>query len=168
VVYVIPSDRHVNVTETEIDLRADTRGRPKPSVDMLMSSAAEVFGEGLVAIVLTGMGSDGAEGARAVRQAGGTVIIQDPESAEFGGMPGSLAPNTVDIVADLERIGPILGELLAGVPVREEGAREEEERSLQEFLDGLKERHGVDFTSYKTPTTCGASSAAWSPRTRGP
>ncbi len=152
VVYVIPSDRHVNVTETEIDLRADTRGRPKPSVDMLMSSAAEVFGEGLVAVVLTGMGSDGAEGARAVRQAGGTVIIQDPETAEFGGMPGSLAPNTVDIVADLERIGPILGELLAGVPVREEGAREELERSLQEFLDGLKERHGVDFTSYKTPT----------------
>ncbi|QIN83938.1 PAS domain-containing protein [Rubrobacter tropicus] len=152
VVYVIPSDRHVNVTPSEIDLRVDTKGRPKPSVDMLMSSAAEVFGEGLVAVVLTGMGSDGAEGARAVRQAGGTVVVQDPETAEFGAMPGSLAPNTVDIVADLERIGPILGELLAGVPVREERVREEEEQSLQDFLEGLKERHGVDFTSYKTST----------------
>ena len=149
VVYVVPSNRHVNVTPTEINLRADTKGRPKPSVDMLMSSAAGVFGEGLIAVVLTGTGSDGAEGARAVRQAGGTVIIQDPETAEFGGMPGSLAPNTVDIVADLERVGPIVGELLGGVPVEEEGA---EGASLQRFLEGLKEHHGVDFTSYKTPT----------------
>jgi two-component system CheB/CheR fusion protein len=149
VVYVIPSNRHVNVTPSEIDLQANTKGRPKPSVDMLMSSAAGVFGEGLIAVVLTGTGSDGAEGARAVRQAGGTVIIQDPETAEFGGMPGSLAPNTVDIVADLERVGPIVGELLGGATVEEEGA---EEASLQRFLEGLKERHGVDFTSYKTPT----------------
>ena len=148
VVYVIPSNRHVNVTPSEIDLQANTRGRPKPSVDMLMSSAAGVFGEGLIAVVLTGTGSDGAEGARAVRQAGGTVIIQDPETAEFGGMPGSLAPNTVDIVADLERVGPIVGELLGGVVVEEEA----EEASLERFLEGLKERHGVDFTSYKTPT----------------
>ncbi|CAA9484928.1 MAG: Multidomain signal transduction protein including CheB-like methylesterase, CheR-like methyltransferase and BaeS-like histidine kinase [uncultured Rubrobacteraceae bacterium] len=149
VVYVIPSNRHVNVTPSEIDLQANTKGRPKPSVDMLMSSAAGVFGEGLIAVVLTGTGSDGAEGARAVRQAGGTVIIQDPETAEFGGMPGSLAPNTVDIVADLQRVGPIVGELLGGVLVEEEGA---EEASLQRFLEGLKERHGVDFTSYKAPT----------------
>jgi len=149
VVYVIPSNRHVNVTPSEIDLRVDSQGRPKPSIDMLMSSAAGVFGEGLIAVVLTGTGSDGAEGARAVRQAGGTVIIQDPKTAEFGGMPGSLAPNTVDIVADLERVGPILGELLGGVPVEEEAA---EEASLQLFLERLKGRHGVDFTGYKTPT----------------
>jgi two-component system, chemotaxis family, CheB/CheR fusion protein len=152
VVYVIPADRHVNVTDHEIDLRVDSQGRPKPSVDLLMRSSAEVFGERLIAVVLTGTGSDGAEGARAVRQGGGTVIIQDPETAEFGGMPGSLAPNTVDIIAELERIGPILGELLAGTDVPEGRAREDEERSLARFLDSLKHRYGVDFTSYKTPT----------------
>lgn len=152
VVYVIPSDRHVNVTDSEIDLRVDSKGRPKPSVDLLMSSAAGVFGEGLIAVVLTGTGSDGAEGARAVHREGGTVVIQDPVTAEFGGMPGSLAPNTVDIVADLDRIGPILGELLAGVPVREEELRKEEAQDLKDFLVGLKKYYGVDFTSYKTPT----------------
>lgn len=152
VVYVIPSDRHVNVTDSEIDLRVDSKGRPKPSVDLLMSSAAGVFGEGLIAVVLTGTGSDGAEGARAVHRAGGTVVIQDPATAEFGGMPGSLAPNTVDIVAELDRIGPILGELLAGVPVREEQVRKEEELDLRHFLGDLKEQYGVDFTSYKTST----------------
>ncbi len=101
VVFVVPANRHVNITHSAVDLMVDTHGRPKPSVDLLMSSAAEVYGERLIAVVLTGMGTDGAEGARAVRKAGGTVVVQDPETARFGGMPGSLAPNTVDIVADL-------------------------------------------------------------------
>lgn len=152
VVYVVPANRHVNVTDSEIDLRADTQGPPKPSVDLLMKSAAQVFGERLIAVVLSGTGSDGAEGARVVRAAGGTVIIQNPETAEFGGMPGSLAPNTVDIVADLDRIGPILGELLDGSVVREEQAQKDEKESLGRFLEGLKTRYGVDFTSYKSPT----------------
>ncbi len=152
VVYVVPANRHINVTDSEIDLRVDSAGRPKPSVDLLMSSAAEVFGERLIAVVLTGTGSDGAEGARAVRKSGGTVVIQDPNTAEFGGMPGSLAPNTVDIVADLGRIGPIVAELLSGAAVREETAHEDEKRALERFLGELREHHGVDFTSYKTPT----------------
>lgn len=153
VVYVIPSNHHVNVTDHAIEVRVDGGGRPKPSVDLLMSSAAQTFGEGLIAVVLSGTGSDGAEGARLVRKAGGTVIIQDPKSAAFGGMPGSLAPNTVDIVADLDRIGPILVELLSGsLAAHEEKIREDEASSLRLFLEGLKERHGVDFTSYKAPT----------------
>ncbi len=138
VVYVIPSNRHVNVTDHAINLQVDGQGRPKPSVDLLMSTAAEVFGEGLIAVVLSGTGSDGAEDARLVHKAGGTVIIQDPHTAAFGGMPGSLAPNTVDIVADLDRVGPILGELLSGMRAGDENVQEDNERSLQLFLEGLR------------------------------
>ncbi|MDN5696943.1 MAG: hypothetical protein L0G70_03080 [Rubrobacter sp.] len=134
-VFVVPADRHVNITDQTIDL--------------LMSSAAHVFGEGLVSIVLSGTGSDGAEGARAVKRAGGTVIIQDPETAEFPGMPRSLAPNTVDIVARLEDMGQILGELLAGGAVSTE---KEEQEPLEDFLEELRQRHGLDFKSYKEPT----------------
>ena len=76
VVSVVPSNRQVTVMDSEIDLRVDSKGRPKPSVDLLMSSAARVFGEGLIAVVLTGTGSDGAEGARAVHRQGGTVVIR--------------------------------------------------------------------------------------------
>lgn len=75
VVFVVPANRHVNVTDSEIDLRVDSAGRPKPSIDLLLSSAAEVIGERLIAIILTGTGSDGAAGAAAVKKAGGTVII---------------------------------------------------------------------------------------------
>ncbi len=67
-------------------------------------------------------------------------------------MPGSLAPNTVDIVAGLDRIGAVLGDLLSGVEVPEGRPQAEERRALERFLEGLREHHGVDFTSYKVPT----------------
>ncbi len=153
VVFVVPANRHVNITDSEIELSEDSSSkRPMPSIDRLMQTAAAVFGERLIAVVLSGTGSDGKEGARFVRQSGGTVVIQDPQSAEFGGMPGSLAPNTVDIIARLDRIGPVLWELISQIEVSEQQAPEDERRSLAQFLEHLRDQYGVDFTSYKTPT----------------
>jgi two-component system CheB/CheR fusion protein len=62
-VYVVPSNRHVSITDSHVGLSENSSGRPMPSVDLLMSSAAEVFGERLIAVVLSGTGSDGTEGA---------------------------------------------------------------------------------------------------------
>ena len=152
VVFVVPANRHVNITDSEIGLQIDSAGRPKPSVDLLMGTAAGVYGERLIAVVLTGTGSDGTSGARLVSEAGGTVIIQNPETAEFGGMPGSLAPNTVDIVADLGEIGRILRDLVARSEVTDEEPRENEKVSLRRFLEGLREGYGVDFGNYKAST----------------
>ena len=95
VVYVVPSNQHVEINDHEVSLADDSSHRPKPSVDLLLGSAAQVFGENLYAVVLTGTGSDGADGARLVKEAGGTVIIQNPETASYPGMPLSLAPTTV-------------------------------------------------------------------------
>ncbi len=152
VVFVVPANHHINITDHEIALTTAPGGHPKPSVDLLLSSAAEVYGERLVAVVLTGTGSDGSEGARAVHKAGGTVIVQNPETARFGGMPGSLAPNTVDIVSDLDRIGPLLGTLVSGVRISEGEPSQDGWETLDEFLDELREAHGLDFRSYKKPT----------------
>ncbi|MGI8911929.1 MAG: chemotaxis protein CheB [Rubrobacteraceae bacterium] len=152
VVFVVPANRHVNVSDSEIELVEDGAGRPMPSVDRLMESAAGIYGECLIAVVLTGTGTDGTQGARAVRRAGGTVVVQDPESAEFRGMPASIGPNTVDIVARLDRIGVVLRDLLSGVEADEGPGPEEERQSLEQFLEELREQRGMDFTSYKTPT----------------
>jgi two-component system CheB/CheR fusion protein len=65
VVFVVPADRHVSVTDTEVCLQQDEHGRPKPSIDLVFESAAEVYGDRLVAVVMTG--SDGSDGARAVK-----------------------------------------------------------------------------------------------------
>jgi two-component system chemotaxis response regulator CheB len=74
-IYVVPSNRHVTIKDGHIELEGDHRDRPRPSVDLLLSSAAHVYGERLIAVILTGTGSDGAGGAVDVKQAGGTVII---------------------------------------------------------------------------------------------
>ena len=149
VVFVVPASWHVEITEHDLHLRLDAAGGPKPSVDLLFRSAAEVFGEGLIAVVLTGTGSDGAAGARSVKEAGGTVVIQNPDTASFPSMPQSLAPTTVDIVAELDRIGPILHELLIGAYT---AAPEGSDRTLSALLDQLRERSGIDFSAYKMPT----------------
>ena len=149
VAFVVPADRHVEVTDHELSLSDDSTGPPKPSVNLLLTSAAEVFGEGLVAVILTGTGSDGAVGAAAVKQAGGTVIIQNPETARFPGMPRSLAPAVVDIVAELHDIGPIIARLVAGEDVASPAP--EVERELQAVLHDLRVLRGVDFTSYRMP-----------------
>ena len=94
VVYVVPPNRNVEINDHAIGVQEDREPGPKPSVNLLLRSAAESFGERLIAVILSGSGSDGAAGASAVKQAGGTVIIQDPDTASFPGMPASLAPTS--------------------------------------------------------------------------
>ncbi len=149
VVYVIPANRNVEITDHAVSLREDSVGLSKPSIDLLLTTAAQVFGEGLIAVILTGAGTDGAAGARAVKNAGGTVIIQSPETAAFPSMPLSLAPTTVDIVANLENIGALLRGLLVG---SYQISRPDKDRDLRSLLEQLRERSGIDFGSYKLPT----------------
>ena len=176
-IYVIPADRNVEVTNHELRLHADGPGRrPMPSINLLLSSAARTFAERLIAVILTGTGSDGASGAYQVKAAGGIVIIENPETAAYPALPASLAPTTVDFVADLERIGPLLSEILTKavmplplVSIADEGEqgagaaaldgvapRELEalpnNRSLRRLLKQVQEHTNIDFSQYKLPT----------------
>ena len=150
VVYVVPADRHVEVTDHAVRLHGNgLEQRPKPSVDRLLRTAAGVFGERLIAVVLTGTGSDGASGAHAVKAAGGMVVIQNPATAAYPGMPASLAPTTVDLVADVERIGPLLFDLLTQPHDLTQPAAVE---TVQILLEQVREHNGVDFRQYKLAT----------------
>src|SRR5918998_1329208 len=86
-VYVVPTDRDVEISDHRVNVHSATISRAKPSVDRLLISAAHVFREGLFAVILTGTGIDGAAGAQAVKAYGGTVVIENPATARFPGMP---------------------------------------------------------------------------------
>ncbi|TNC29105.1 chemotaxis protein CheB [Amycolatopsis alkalitolerans] len=85
----------------------------RPSADLLFESVAGAYGPRAIACVLTGTGSDGAMGVRAVKDRGGTVIVEDPESAEFRGMPdAAVATGAVDFVLPLGEISTVISGLV--------------------------------------------------------
>jgi two-component system, chemotaxis family, CheB/CheR fusion protein len=146
-IYVVPANKHVKIAEGHVLLESNHTERPTPSVDRLLTSAAEAYGEHLIAVILTGSGSDGAAGAVAVKNAGGQVIIQNPKTAPYPSMPLSLPPTAVDHVVEIERIGPLLFELLKGVSVPIE---EKAEDPLREILLQVSSHTDIDFRNYKT------------------
>src|SRR5664280_717819 len=149
VIFVVPSNRLVELSHGDLRLHAARAGAVAPSIDGLFESAADVFGPGLIAVILTGSGSDGSAGAWHVKKAGGAVVIENPATAMFPSMPSSIPPALVDATADLDSIGPVLTQLLAAGNPPAEGREHEE---LRELLDRIHERSGIDFGSYKPAT----------------
>lgn len=87
----------------------------KPAVDPLFRSVADVFGAGTLAVVLTGMGTDGAKGTVAVANVGGSVIAQDAETSVVWGMPGAAAAaGTCSGILPIGEIGPRIARMLTG------------------------------------------------------
>ena len=149
VIFVVPSNRLVEISHGDLRLHAARAGAVAPSIDVLFESAASVFGPGLIAVILTGSGSDGSVGAWHVKKAGGTVVIENPATAMFPSMPSSIAPSLVDATADLDSIGSILCDLLAAGNPPAEGPDHDE---LRHLLERIHERSGIDFSSYKSAT----------------
>lgn len=151
-IYVVPANRHVLINDHKVEVQEDRlkRTRPRPSVDALLSTAAEVYGERLLAVILTGSGSDGALGAVDAKNAGGTVIVQDPQTARYPSMPLALPPTIVDFEVPVEQIGSLLYDLLTGanVPLTEERT----EDVLREILEHVSRQASMDFRPYKTST----------------
>src|SRR5262249_28153202 len=112
-VYVIPPDRRVQLIDHQISAEEfdEPRGKRAP-IDLFFRSVAERVGDGF-AVVLSGAGSDGAIGARAVKEAGGIILVQDPQEAEYASMPRSvIATGVADFVLPARDLAQRLVELL--------------------------------------------------------
>jgi two-component system, chemotaxis family, CheB/CheR fusion protein len=151
-VYVVPANRQVSIEDGHVDVQteATNRTRPRPSVDLLFASAARAYGDRLIAVILTGSGSDGAAGAVEVKNAGGTVLVQNPQTARFPSMPLALPPCIIDSEAELEQIGPLLYDLLTGLTLPH--AEEKTDEVLRQILIHISHQAALDFRPYKTST----------------
>lgn len=117
--YVAPGGRHMRVRRKDGPVIAIDDGAPinfcRPSVDPLFSSAAQYWGSAALALVLTGMGHDGTEGAADVVGAGGSVIAQDEPTSVVWGMPGSVAhAGLCSAILPLDEIAPKIVRLFLG------------------------------------------------------
>jgi two-component system chemotaxis response regulator CheB len=115
-VYVGPTEKHLIVGATGIAFDdSDPVNSQKPAADFLFKSAAEQYGGSLVSVVLTGMGNDGAEGTRFVKNSGGITIAQDEATSMIFGMPqAAVETGCVDMVLPLNEIARKLTELTGG------------------------------------------------------
>jgi two-component system chemotaxis response regulator CheB len=119
-IYLAPGGRHMRVVRhgAEAAIALDD-GPPvnfcKPAVDPLFSSAIDVWHGGILALVLTGMGSDGVRGGKEIVAAGGSVMAQDEATSVVWGMPGAAANAGIcSAVLPLNQIAPKLVRLFAG------------------------------------------------------
>ena len=119
-IYLAPGGRHMRVARRDrLPVVALDDGPLvnfcRPAVDPLFASAAQVWGGAVLALVLTGMGADGARGAAAIVAAGGSIVSQDEATSVVWGMPGAVArAGLCSAVLPLDRIAPKLVELFTG------------------------------------------------------
>jgi two-component system, chemotaxis family, protein-glutamate methylesterase/glutaminase len=119
-IYLAPGGRHMKVARQGADIVIVLDNGPpvnfcKPAVDPLFSSAIEVWQGGTLAVILTGMGSDGMRGGKDIVAAGGSVIAQDEASSVVWGMPGAAANAGIcSAILPLNQIAPKLVRLFAG------------------------------------------------------
>lgn len=111
--YLAPADYHLLVEQGRFELSVDDLVQySRPSIDALFESAANAYGRGVVAVLLTGFGRDGAAGMACVKEKGGLTIAEDPESAAQAAMPkAAIDRGVVDEVLALDAIATRLIEL---------------------------------------------------------
>lgn len=112
-VYLAPRDYHLLIEESIFALSTESPvAFARPSIDVLFESAADVYRERIVGVILTGANRDGAKGLAKIKALGGMTVVQEPESAESRAMPAAaIAAAPVDRILPLPQIAPFLNKL---------------------------------------------------------
>ena len=124
-IYVAPPDQHLVIEPDRVRItRGPKENRFRPAVDPLFRSAAQAYGPRVIGVILTGNLDDGSAGLRAVKQLGGTCVVQDPQEALAPSMPASAMRQVrVDHCLSVAEIAPLLVHLTSR-PLEGEGAYE--------------------------------------------
>jgi two-component system CheB/CheR fusion protein len=158
-VYVIPPNKNLSILRGVLHLLAPDapRGHRLP-IDFFLRALAQDQGEQGVGVILSGMGSDGTLGVRAIKERAGLVLVQDPGTAKFDSMPRSaIDAGLADVVAAVAELpGKLLACLNHPPPVArwEAGSDDKAQSSLDKVVILLRTLSGNDFSLYKRNTLC--------------
>lgn len=158
-VYVIPPNKYISIKGGRLVLEEPLKERGiRMPIDYFFRSLAEQCGERCVSIILTGGGGDGAQGIREVKASGGLTIAQDPETAEFDGMPlSAIATGKIDRRVPIAQMPELLSRYTPSPSHKPgvEGIRQLHKSSPEDFqsiLGLLQSETGYDFRPYKKGT----------------
>lgn len=160
-VYLIPPGAVMHVTRGHLHLTPKSGHGLTLPIDIFLCSLAEVYGPRAVGIILSGTGTDGSRGARAINAAGGLLLVQEPETSKFDGMPRSaIATGLVDAVLPADKLparllahidNPLSAAARPAAPVMSPQSRTHD-ALLAEILQRLHQIGGIDFSNYKPAT----------------
>ncbi|HLP49883.1 MAG TPA: chemotaxis protein CheB [Chitinophagales bacterium] len=155
-VYVLPSKKFMKVDDGRLRLKEKAKThQPNNAIDVFFESLAVQYKERAIGIVLSGTGTDGTKGLLSIKEHGGIVIVQDPITADFDGMPNSaIAADVADLILPPETMAAELIEYLAEPAANKtfhvKGRRDEV--MLRDVLLFIRKATGHDFGYYKRPT----------------
>ncbi|RYD70683.1 MAG: chemotaxis protein, partial [Sphingobacteriales bacterium] len=153
-VYVIPNRKLMTIYNGRLRLVEKVQDKlPNTAIDYFLYSLAQERKEKAIAIILSGTGSDGTKGIQAIKDCGGLVIVQDPVTARFDGMPNSaISTGNADMVLPPEMIPEEIYNHINESPVLVLNKGKVDDRLLDEIFNLIHSAHGYDFHYYKTPT----------------
>lgn len=155
-VYISPSDKEITVIHEKINLqKTNRRLGSKLSIDVLFKSLAQNTSRKIVATILSGTGSDGASGIKSLKEIQAFIIVQDPKSAKYSGMPfAAIQTGMVDVITTPDKIGEKISDYLLNPTknVKKSTVHGLEALSYSKILSLLSERTDSDFSTYKTAT----------------
>lgn len=153
-VYIIPNNKLMTVSKGRLILADKSLTKaPNTAIDTFLHTLAKDKKEKAVAVVLSGTGTDGTKGIQSIKEHGGMVIVQDPKTAKFDGMPNSaIASGNADFILPPNRIYEELFNYVNEEPVQVLQNGHIDELLLDEIFKMVHEQSGNDFNLYKTPT----------------
>ncbi|MDR3681497.1 MAG: chemotaxis protein CheB [Flavipsychrobacter sp.] len=155
-IYLIPTGKIITVRNNMLKLVTKTRDHlPNTAIDIFLRSLAADKAKSAIAIILSGTGTDGTKGIQEIKDAGGTVIVQDPSTAQFDGMPNSaIATGCADMILAPDMMAEELLEFIDEAPLLRSFnvLTNQEEAILLDILELVHKTTGHDFSNYKRPT----------------
>ena len=153
-VYVIPNDKLLTIKNGRLQLGdKNFEKAPNTAIDTFLRSLAEDQGSKAIAVILSGTGTDGTRGIAAIQNGGGMVLVQDPITAKFDGMPNSaIAAGYADYILSPELMPEEIFNYIKERPIRIATEGRPDESLLPEVLKLVDKHCQYDFYNYKTPT----------------
>jgi two-component system CheB/CheR fusion protein len=153
-VYIIPNNKLMTVARGKLRLTDKSLIKaPNTAIDHFLFTLAKDKKDKAIAIILSGTGTDGTKGIQAIKDNGGMVMVQEPSSAKFDGMPNSaIASGNADFIAHPSEMHKDLFQYVNEEPVKVLENGKIDEKLLDEIFTLVHEQSGNDFNLYKTPT----------------